>query len=1241
MSVLREINHFSVDKLADRTYPPSIVWWGGLRAFLASRTKTNALEVVMTGRLGMGVRIGLCLMVLGSWCALQTKVASAQNSRGSILGHVQDSAGGAILGAKVTVRDTDTGVANTFTTGGVGDFVFVDLVPGPYTLSVEKQGFKISTSSGLILEVDQTLRQDFTLQVGAVTDQITVSAETQLVETDNTTTGNVLDERLIQELPSSGRDFTNLLNLSAGATNLSGGIQATGFVLHGLSNFTEVSLNGARPDSISYLLDGITDNDSFFSGASNIPTEFSLQEVKIQSGLYSAEYGQGSAIVNVAIKSGTNQWHGQAYDFIQDSAFQPASPLQKELNILQNQDRPLKTPFNQNQFGGTLGGPVTIPLLYHGQNKSFWFFAYDGGRRNTESTTAQAIQVPTLAERTGNFSDWPFPIFDPSTRGTQPVTASNPLGESAFPGNQIPTGDISVIGQKLANLYPKPNINCTFPCNNFVVPLVTSVTTDNETFRVDQNFGQKDRIYFTGNIRRDNEPNPSELPFTGSTALTNSSLFGWNWEHTFGPNTINEARFGFNRQFYFSAADTAFGPNLAQQLGFQNTPTNPADFGVPVINLSQGYHSIGSGAGGESTGTRHQVYQWVDNLKMIRGKHTITVGFDIRLNRDFEADDFLGAGSLNFNGNYTALTPTSGGGTGAGAGNPVADLLLGFPVSIQAPPPLGTDLVHVTGANYNLFAQDDYRITPRLTINLGLRYELPPNYHSTTGGGFTLDPNNGGSLIFTNQAFVNSVKTAQTNPDLLNCCAPDTLVPIDKKDFAPRIGVAWRPLDTNRFAIRAGYGIFYDTYNRFYDLIQNFDDPQILSEFSNPNYPTPTGSENTTSCTTCLPLKTLFFPNVSSSQFFTIPSFSPNLANTILNQTEYPFNHNPYNQQWTLDTQFAITQSVLLDIGYVGSHGLRLPTQNLLNAARQPAVADPCDVLFDASQAVGANAHCATDPNFSPVDQRVTYPGLPSVVYANQNTLSATYNALQVQVRQRFSHGASYQVFYTYSKALDDASGINNISGLSEFIQNPQNPGADKGPSSFDQTHRLVASGYWEVPIGKGKRFSAGPANWVVGGWHIGGIYTLTSGRTFTVYPFGFFGTSDFTGSNFTGRYRADLVGNPNSGFTKGYFEYFNTSAFVAPASNAYGDEGKGILRGPYFEDLDLSFEKKFPITERHNLQYRLEIFNVGSNWHSNAVVPDSNLQDNNFGFLGPNNGAGALNLYAPRRLQMSLVYAF
>ena len=266
------------------------------------------------------------------------------------------------------------------------------------------------------------------------------------------------------------------------------------------------------------MVDGLADTDNFFASASAIPSEFSIQEIKVQTGLYSAEYGQGSGQINLAIKSGTNQWHGQAYDYIQNDMFNPKSPLAEEQHLYEGGAVPKVTPFKQNQFGGTLGGPVKIPWLYNGQNKSFWFFAYDGGRRHFQPSNQTAIQVPTARERTEDFSDWInpatgsiFPLYDPG------ATVCNPTCDTAtrkaFPNNQI--SPINTMGQKLINLYPLPNINCTMPCNNYVVPIYDSITTNNETVRINQNFGDKDRIYFTGNVRGDDEPAPAYCPTQG------------------------------------------------------------------------------------------------------------------------------------------------------------------------------------------------------------------------------------------------------------------------------------------------------------------------------------------------------------------------------------------------------------------------------------------------------------------------------------------------------------------------------------------------------------------------------------------------------------------------------------------------------------------------------------------------------------------------------------------------------
>jgi hypothetical protein len=371
----------------------------------------------------------------------------------------------------------------------------------------------------------------------------------------------------------------------------------------------------------------------------------------------------------------------------------------------------------------------------------------------------------------------------------------------------------------------------------------------------------------------------------------------------------------------------------------------------------------------------------------------------------------------------------------------------------------------------------------------------------------------------------------------------------------------------------------------------------------------------------------------------------------ILNQVNWPRNHNPYSQQWTLDTQFAVTPTLLLDIGYVGSHGSRLSTYWLFNTAYLPKTpTDNCNYLFDASQATGSNASCATDPNFQPIDTRVPFPGLPSMMYANANILSSNYNSLQVQLRQRFSHGLTYHIAYTWSKSLDDFSG-NNISGTGSFIQDAHNIAGDYGPSSFNQPQRLTVNGSWELPVGKNKRWSLGPANWVVGGWKASAIYTITSGRTFTAYGCTVCGFDEM-GVAFSSRYRPNQTANPNSGFTQTDTEWFNPSVFSLAPQGTYGNEGKGELRGPFYEDLDLSFAKVFPLTERQHMQVRFEMFNAGSTWHHGAWFPCATVPNCGSTLLGslvplqspvyvsPSEWARN-NLWQGHTIQLSAIYSF
>jgi Carboxypeptidase regulatory-like domain/TonB dependent receptor-like, beta-barrel len=1167
----------------------------------------------------------------------------AQNARGTLLGHVADPSGAAIPGAKVSYRNVATGVSGTFITTSDGDYVFVNLVPGTYNVTCEARGFKVGVSNGLVVQVDHTLRQDFKLQIGQVSQQITVSGRSQMLQTDNATIGGVVTDHLMQALPISGRDFTNLIALNAGVSQAAGGIQTSVFDQHGLNNtWRAPSVDGSRPGSISYLIDGITDNSMFFTTASNIPSEYSVQEFKLQNGLYSAAYGSGAAQVNVAIRSGTNKFHGNVYDFMENGGFQPSNQLNETLNALHGTHLPTSDPLKQqNQFGGTIGGPIR-------HDRVFFFGSYEGGRRNT-TASAVSMQVPTDAERSGNFSDWPYPIYDPSTTtvtGTNPTTISR----QQFSGNVITSG-ISPVAQKLLAFYPHANVNCTMPCTNFIGDNPpSSVDTDTVTGRLDANLSDRDRLFFTGVIWRDNAPSPSVIPVNSTVVFTHSGLYGLDWEHSFGATMTNEARVGYDRTFFHEGASSAFGPNLAAQLGLSNTPNVAAFYNIPIVSPTQGYTGIGSGNNGYTQ--TDNTFQFVDNLNFIRGKHTFTLGADIRRIQLADRDGFSAEGTLRFNGAYTGLDPSASasGRPGPTAGNPIADLLLGDPISTGAPAPIASDIYDLRGTSYSFFGEDDLRLTPRLTLNLGLRWEIPPDLHSTSNSGAILNPHTpGGGLIWASKSFVDQVAPALTSAQqstYMQCCVTNQLVPRDMRDFAPRIGLAWRPLSTNRLVVRAGYGIFYDVYMRFYDGT-NYDSNSLYTVTA-PSYPTATGFESVSplafSGLWLAPIIGNPFPSLLATPYL----FGP--------QTEWPNNHTPYSQQWGLDTQYALNQNTMLDIGYVGQHGIHEPIQWHFNEAYPPPVAgDACNYLQDASQATGSNAGCASDPNFVPIDQRAPFANLYTRSYANANILSSYYNALQVRLDERMYHGLGFMANYTYSKTMDMNSEIatfsNDPGGQANFVQDAHNLRADYAPADFNQTHRLSLSYSYQLPLGKGRTWSLGRANWVVGGWNTSGILTFASGLPESVFCCS--RIPDQFGNLFGSRIRANVSGSPTSGITQTDLQWINPAVFSVPTPGTYGNSGRNIVRVPGQRQADIAFVKDTPITEHQDLQFRLEIFNLFSSTHTGQHFFNSGVYQSPanctpgpsgncaFGSLVPLNGAGALNFWNPRILQMALVYSF
>lgn len=1194
-------------------------------------------------RNGIGILFSVCLLLL----YFASNSVNAQNARGTILGHIQDPSGAPIPNAKVTAANVGTGISNTFSTTSTGDFVFVNLIPGTYSVKVEANGFKGAASAGLILQVDQTLRQDFTLQVGELTQQVTVSAASQMVQTDNATIGQVITERQIHALPLSGQDFTNLITVNAGVTQAVGGIQTSIFAPHGLNTqFHSVSIDGARAGSVSYIIDGITDTDFFFSKPNNVPPADAIQEFKLQNGLYSSEYGFGSAQVNVALKSGTNQLHGGAYDFMENAAFQPQNPINAFLNATQGKNFPTNPQLVQNLFGGFAGGPVYLPKVYHGQNRTFWFFSYEGGRRR-QGGTVSTTQVPTLAERQGDFSDWPFPIYDPSTTGSLSPTASDPSGRTAFPGNKI-TSTLDPIGLKILNYFPKPTITCTMPCTNYAASVGSPTNTDVYTVRLDHRFSTADQISFSLNAGHDAQLFNSALPASGSVQFDHSYLLGLQYQRTFTPNAVAVFHMGYNRENFHEGSQTAFGPNLSSQLGFNNVPDISAFFGIPNISMGSQYASLGNGNNGYSE--KDNIYQYAGNFTYVHAAHTFHIGTDIRRIQLWNVDGFVVNGSLNFRGAYTASDPIKGatGVPGPTSGNAFADLLLGDPLAVGAPQPLGSDDYNVRGTQYGFYFQDDYRITPRLTLNLGTRYEVPFTPHSVDNSGsvFTFKPA-GGGLIWADQNFINGFSgPANIMNTYFQCCVTNKLVSGQGFNWRPRVGFAWRPFETTRFVLRGGYGIYSDLYNRFYDGT-NYDSNQLFLTQANPNYPNASGSEKVSP----LALGTLWRPPITVNPSSGFPP--PYLFGV---QTQWPLNENPYMQQWSLDAQYALTPSMLLDVGYVGSHGLFAPTQNFFNQGNLPTTPDVlsngavCNGLRDAAQATGSFAGCtATGSAFQPIDTRNPFPNFSPGSYANANVLASHYNALQVRMDRRFTNGLTFLANYTWSRSLDENSEIavfsNGSGGSNEPVQ-PRNVRFDYGPSDYNQTHRFVTAYVYDLPVGKGKRWSLGPANWILGDWETSGIVTFASGLPFSVFCCSRGNRIDLTGNPFGDRLRANVSGSATSGFAKGTTEWFNTSAFSVPALGTFGNSGRNILTAPMMRQGNIAFMKNFPITERQSFQYRLDIFNVFSSWHDGQKFPVHTIPGSaNFGSLIPLTGPfvplGNTILWTPRVIQMALRYTF
>ena len=819
----------------------------------------------------LALRVLVCCLLVFT---VGVQVGLSQSRSGTILGRISDSSGGAVAGATVTITEQDTNSKRTLTADSEGRYEAPLLPIGKYRITVAFQGFKESVVTDVVLETQQTKELDITLYPASMTSEVRVNAGAVAVEVErtNATLGQVIHSEQVSELPLNGRDFVQLGTLAPGVTKG----EAAFFNNRGISEVSirgsvSLAVQGMRENANDWLLDGVDNNELTAGAVSILPSIDAIDEFKVLAFNYSAEYGsRGSATVLVSTKSGSNQFHGTAFEFLRNDVLDARNFF----------DGTQKGKYNQNQFGASFGGPIR-------KDKTFFFMDYQGERVRQGLTILST--VPTAAMRTGDFTE-SFPgapakaIYDPTTNHVDPVTGATVRNQ--FPGNKIPANRLDSIGVALVNLFPLPNVANTLAGNYLSLPIKT-FGDDSFSTRVDHNFSQKDSLFGRFSFDAATQFYPSGLPDYGSGGTTPGTSSNTNFQtdarnlsvsetHVFSSNTINQATIGFNRVFNRFTV-FGYGINKSQQLGIPNANLgDKTTSGLSNISLSGGFNALGARTFSPFQGGTN-VYQYGDTLSHVHGSHSLKTGFMLRFMQMNTLGNTSLPGSFSFDNNYTAALTASGGFNSA-TGLSIASLLLGLPASAVHSNQFNGFVVGRRWHETRVFVQDDWKLKPNFTLNLGLAYDVTTPTTEAHGRQANFDPSTN-SLIVGGTGGVNT----------------------DWKDFGPRVGLAWSPWGGTKTVIRAGYGIFYD--------VSAVGGAQGL--WQNPPY-SADGSYTANSLTIGNTLET-GFPTL-----FTPPTLATYTGNLVIQQKNFV---QGMIQQWNLNAQRQLPAGIVMTVAYAGTRG--------------------------------------------------------------------------------------------------------------------------------------------------------------------------------------------------------------------------------------------------------------------------------------------------------------------------------
>jgi outer membrane receptor protein involved in Fe transport len=1085
---------------------------------------------------------------------------SAQQITGNIRGTVTDPSGALVQGAEVTARQAETGLSRSTTSDRNGNYVLLELPVGHYSLRIGSKGFQEYVQDGITLNVNETASVSTHLAMGSEKQQVLVSADAALIEPTVTSMGKVVQQQELEDLPLNGRDFSQLGLLQPGVVPLTPGISEAGGSLRAGQAY---AVNGQRPESNNFLIDGANNFNGVDGGFVLKPPVDAISEFRIITHSANAEFGGSlGSTTNIITRSGTNHVHGTLWEFLRNDALDAN-------NYFAQQKEPLK----QNQFGASIGAPIK-------KDKTFVFGFYEGFRNRKGKS--ELTTVPSLKQRTGDFSELCPEGFTEGFCNNPEHQLFNVFANAPYPNNQIPPQQIDSISQNLLSFFPLPNAGT----NLFSTTQTLSNNTDQFGIKVDHYLTPRDSLSFRYMFNQLSQVDPlspggASVPGFPVGEDQRAQNFVAQETHVFSPALIGVLRFSFLRnKFLFGLREDHQPPS---DFGFEYEPSLDVATGPPFIQVN-GYATVGDPITGPRN-TYENVFDYSGSLSWVRGKH------DLRFGGGYQHQQINALQGIATNGFFVFVPfPVT---------DAFASFLTGQPVVFLQG--IGDFSRHIRGNGANGYVQDTYKVSPRFTINAGVRYELPQPYTEThnmlslfePGKKSQVMPNAPAGLLYPGDSGV-----------------PAGLISTDYKAFSPRVGIAWDATGEGKLLVTSAYGIFFEPYytGQGGPLQAPVSAPPFLGtpQVSLPHFADPFNGHPPAPGTFSTPLTNL--------------TLAPNL--TL-----------PYTQDWDLNVQRSFGPDLLFEMGYVGTKGTHLPR------------------FIEANPAVFVPGYVEGRPisNSSNADQRRLYSGCtladsPSTCQFSSTgeiagIANSSYHALEASLRKRFSHGLAFLASYTWSKAIDDVSSFNitgsaakPVAGENDLAQDPFNLGAERGLSLFDARNRFVGSYEWALPFWN---HAENWYQWALGGWQLNGIATLMSGTPFTVFDSNDVAAQgsapEITGFS---AQRPDLIGNPNNG-PRTVGAWLNSAAFhrldTVKDAGQFGTEGRNVNFGPGYANWDFAALKNFRVTESTHLQFRAELFDVLN--RTNFRLPDSDISSPTFNHI--------LAAQDPRLVQFALKFMY